>query len=238
MGCNGWIIRSGPQWDWKTSAYKDNAFNSDQVNEFGYRGQPIKYDDGDYIVLLLGDSFIEAGVQPQAVRPERILQFILREYGITNAKVFSIASAGWSVDQELIGLQAYFSRYRADAVIHCSLMRKGGAANAAANRAHSRRRCGNRCAGAKATVESGSHNEFGRAFHTVKESSDSGFGFVFAAVLAVLAARNLWREGAAWRWEGTVSVFFLALALLRPIAPIRLRRPIGSCDGCLKFVSK
>jgi hypothetical protein len=105
-------------WDWKTSAYKDGAFTSDQVNEFGYRGQPVQYSDGDYVVLLLGDSLIEAGVQPQAVQPERILQFILHEYGIANAKVFSIASAGWSMDQELLALQGYFSRYRADAVVH------------------------------------------------------------------------------------------------------------------------
>jgi len=105
-------------WDWKTSAYKDSAFYSDQVNELGYRGQPITYSDDDYIILLLGDSFVEAGVQRQAAQPERILQFILHEYGVNNAKVFSIASAGWSVDQELLALQGYFSRYRADAVIH------------------------------------------------------------------------------------------------------------------------
>jgi len=77
-------------------------------------------------------------------------------------------------------------------------------------------------AGAKAMAESGSHHEFGRAFHTVKGSSDRGFGFVFATVLALLAAHNLWREGAAWRWEGTAAAIFLALALLRPavLAPL------------------
>ena len=105
-------------WNWKASVYKDETFTSDQVNEFGYRGQPIKYDDGDFVVLLLGDSFIESGVQRQVLQPERILQFTLQKYGIANAKVFSLASAGWSVDQELIALQHYFSRYRADAVVH------------------------------------------------------------------------------------------------------------------------
>ncbi len=71
-------------------------------------------------------------------------------------------------------------------------------------------------------AHSGSHNEFGRTFHTVKESSDRGFGLVFATALALLAAHDLWREGTAWRWEGTASVIFLALALLRPsvLAPL------------------
>jgi hypothetical protein len=105
-------------WDWSTSAYKDNAFNSDEVNQLGYRGQPIKYDDGDFVVLLLGSSTVEAGVQPQAVQPERILQFILQQHGIHNARVFSIASAGWGFDQQLIALREYFSRYRANTVVH------------------------------------------------------------------------------------------------------------------------
>jgi hypothetical protein len=105
-------------WNWTKSPYKDDSFVSDQVNELGYRGQSITYDNRDYVVLLLGDSFVEAGAQSQKVQPERILQFILNRYGIANARVYSLASAGWSLDQELIALQRFFARYRADAVVH------------------------------------------------------------------------------------------------------------------------
>jgi hypothetical protein len=105
-------------WDWERSPYKRASFAADQVNELGYRGQPVTYTDQDYVVLLLGDSAVEAGTQTQQAQPERILQFVLQQYGITNARVFSLASAGWSFDQQLIALKRYFERYRADAVIH------------------------------------------------------------------------------------------------------------------------
>jgi hypothetical protein len=105
-------------WNWTKSPYKDDSFVSDQVNELGYRGQSITYDNRDYVVFLLGDSFVEAGAQSQKVQPERILQFILNRYGIANARVYYLASAGWSLDQELIALQRFFARYRADAVVH------------------------------------------------------------------------------------------------------------------------
>jgi hypothetical protein len=104
-------------WGWRESTYKNAAFVSDEVNEFGLRGQPIQFADGDYVVLLVGDSAVESGAQPQAVQPERILQFAMREYGIP-AKVFSLASTGWSHDQELVVLRKYFERHRADAVVH------------------------------------------------------------------------------------------------------------------------
>lgn len=105
-------------WNWHESEYKSQRFVDDSVNQIGSRGQAIEYDDNDLVVLLVGDSQVEAGMQGQSGQPERILQAVLREYGLKEVKVFSLASAGWSLDQQYIALQEYFSKYRADVVVH------------------------------------------------------------------------------------------------------------------------
>ena len=82
------------------------------------RGRPISYQPGDFVVLLVGDSQVEAGTLPREQMPERLLERELRErHGIANAKVFSVASAGWGTDQELINLRRYFGQHRADLVL-------------------------------------------------------------------------------------------------------------------------
>jgi hypothetical protein len=106
-------------WKWSSSPYKSDANNQDtRVNELGLRGRPIAYHEHDPVIVLLGDSYIEAGAQNYDDMPEQILENLLRKkYGLQNARVFSLASAGWGQDQELLSLWAYFSRFRADLVL-------------------------------------------------------------------------------------------------------------------------
>ena len=64
------------------------------------------------------NSYIEAGTQPYEDMPEQILENLLtNKYGFKRVRVFSVASAGWGQDQELLSLGAYFSRFRADLVL-------------------------------------------------------------------------------------------------------------------------
>ena len=48
--------------------------------------------------------------------------------------------------------------------------------------------------------------------------SDRSFGFVMAAVFAVITMINVWHVGRAWPWTGTASAFFLVFAVFRPAA--------------------
>lgn len=84
-----------------------------EVNELGFRGKSITYNDDDTVILLIGDSQVEAdGVAFQEM-PENLLQHHLGNH----YKVFTIGASGYGNDQQLIALQAYFSRYRADQVV-------------------------------------------------------------------------------------------------------------------------
>ena len=107
-------------WRWDVSAYKSpENFGDKRVNQLGLRGRPIQYVGSDYVILLVGDSFIEAGVQPFADMPEQILEDAFRQRHATrNVRVFSIAAAGWAQDQELVWLKHYFQGYRADLVVN------------------------------------------------------------------------------------------------------------------------
>ncbi|MFZ3181681.1 MAG: hypothetical protein WA156_16070 [Methylocystis silviterrae] len=106
-------------WKWSSSPYKSDANIRDvRVNDLGLRGRPIAYDEHDFVIVLVGDSYIEAGAQPYADMPEQILENLLtNKYGFKRVRVFSVASAGWGQDQELLSLGAYFSRFRADLVL-------------------------------------------------------------------------------------------------------------------------
>lgn len=104
-------------WNWASSPYRA-PFADDAVNQLGYRGRKFVYSDDDTVVLLLGDSHVEAGYQIQRFQPERLLEAALAHYGVEKPRVFSLASAGWSFDQQLLALEEYFARYRADIVVH------------------------------------------------------------------------------------------------------------------------
>lgn len=106
-------------WRWDQSPYRA-AINQDdrQVNQLGLRGRKIEYGNDDFVVVLVGDSQVEAGTQTADHLPEIILQEALqKQLGSAHIKVFSIASAGWGQDQEWIWLQKYFEKFRADLVL-------------------------------------------------------------------------------------------------------------------------
>ena len=106
-------------WKWEESPYRGVMNQDDQhTNQLGLRGQKIDYTDEDFVVLLVGDSQIEAGTHLFEDIPEGLLEkFIKAESGRDKVKVFSVASAGWGQDQQLIWLKKYFEKYRANAVL-------------------------------------------------------------------------------------------------------------------------
>lgn len=106
-------------WQWDRSPYKsEENMGEARVNQLGLRGRPIEYKADDFVILLVGDSYTEAGAQAFEDMPEQILEGLLRrKYGFDHVRVFSVASAGWGQDQELIGLMNYFARFRADLVL-------------------------------------------------------------------------------------------------------------------------
>jgi hypothetical protein len=87
-----------------------------ETNQLGFRGQQISYSDDDYVVVLLGDSQVEAQACAYEWMPERRLETYLNQVG-RKAKVFSLGSAGYGQDQQLLALREYLQKYRADMVL-------------------------------------------------------------------------------------------------------------------------
>ena len=87
-----------------------------QRNELGYRGRKISYSSDDFVVLLLGDSQVEAMALPFDAIPERLLERALQERG-RHVRVFSVGTGGYGQDQELLALEEYFQTHRADLVV-------------------------------------------------------------------------------------------------------------------------
>lgn len=95
---------------WKSFAPKE------EQNQLGFRGRRIAYSPGDYVVVLLGDSQVEAMALPLDGMPERRLEAHL-DSPKGNARVFSVGAGGYGQDQELLALEEYFQTYRADLVV-------------------------------------------------------------------------------------------------------------------------
>lgn len=87
-----------------------------ESNELGFRGHPIRYEPDDHVVVLLGDSQVEARACAYGWMPERRLEHHLREGG-HDTRVVSVGAGGYGQDQELLALREYFARYRADVVV-------------------------------------------------------------------------------------------------------------------------
>ena len=106
-------------WRWDESPYRSPANATDvQVNQLGLRGADIRYGKDDFVVVLLGDSQVEAGTQSAGKMPEVLLREALEQrMGAGKVKVFSVAAAGWGTDQQLLWLNQYFRQYRANLVV-------------------------------------------------------------------------------------------------------------------------
>jgi hypothetical protein len=86
-------------------------------NELGYRGRPISYSNDDFVILLVGDSQLEASACAYDYIPERRLEQYLQVQG-KHVKVFSVGAAGYGQDQELLAVEEYYkNNYRADEVV-------------------------------------------------------------------------------------------------------------------------
>lgn len=95
------------------SGWRAVNVNPVEQNRLGYRGQQIEYSPGDFVIVLLGDSSVEAQACAYEWMPERRLEYHLGK----GVKVFSIGASGYGQDQELLALREYFEKYRADLVV-------------------------------------------------------------------------------------------------------------------------
>jgi len=97
------------------SGWKSLAPAAEQ-NQLGFRGRRIAYTSEDHVIVLLGDSQVEATAVPFDGMPERRLEFYL-DSPTRKTRVFSVGTGGYGQDQELLALEQYFQRYRADLVV-------------------------------------------------------------------------------------------------------------------------
>jgi hypothetical protein len=114
-------------WRWSDSAYREvlvylgvrgpRYWSEHQTNQFGFRGREVEYSDEDYVVLLVGDSQVEAAAVNFEELPEIILERYLNRFSQKHVKVFSIGASGWSQDQQLLSLREYFTQFRANLVL-------------------------------------------------------------------------------------------------------------------------
>jgi len=82
-------------WGWENSAgRKLSQYDDLTTNQFGYRGQNINYHTNDYVVLLVGDSQVEAYAGRPEHMPERFLQESLSSHLNKPVKVVSLAASG------------------------------------------------------------------------------------------------------------------------------------------------
>lgn len=96
---------------WKTL----NSYQSER-HQLGFRGQPIEYKDDDFVIVLIGDSGVEAKACAYGWMPEQRLQFHLNASG-KHVKVFSLGGPATGQDQQLLSLREYYQKYRADLVL-------------------------------------------------------------------------------------------------------------------------
>ena len=100
-----------------SSGWKSHGVSKLELNQLGFRGQPIEYSDDDFVVVLLGDSQVEASqCCAYGWRPENRLQHHLSA-GEKRVKVFSLGSGGYGQDQQLLVLREYYQKHRADLVV-------------------------------------------------------------------------------------------------------------------------
>jgi hypothetical protein len=85
---------------------------ANEHNELGFRGQRFVYAVDDFVIVLLGDSNVDATALPFESMPERLLEKHLNSRG-KQVRVVSVAAGGYGQDQQLLALGEFFGKYRA-----------------------------------------------------------------------------------------------------------------------------
>src|SRR5205807_8778367 len=98
------------------SGWKAVDASAKERNQLGFRGQQIQYADDDFVIVMLGDSQVEAKACAYEWMPERRLQFYLAESN-RRVKVFSVGASGYGQDQQLLALREYFDKFKANLVL-------------------------------------------------------------------------------------------------------------------------
>ncbi|MBK8946283.1 MAG: hypothetical protein IPM32_13580 [Ignavibacteriae bacterium] len=105
-------------WGWNDSPRRNlSNCKNDEPNQLGLRGQKIMYNQNDFVILLLGDSQVESATSSKNKMPEILLENYLTKFTNRKVKVFSLAASGWGQDQQIIALENYFTKYKADLVL-------------------------------------------------------------------------------------------------------------------------
>lgn len=99
-----------------TSGWRGLGIPPSEMNQLGFRGQLIEYGSEDFVITLLGNSQAEAAACAYEWMPERRLEYYLNASG-RRVRVFTVGAGGYGQDQELLALQEYFEKYRADMVV-------------------------------------------------------------------------------------------------------------------------
>jgi hypothetical protein len=110
-------LRTTPDLVLPTYGWKDIFPRPHEHNQLGFRGQRIEYADSDYVLLLVGDSQVEGDACALADMPEARLQHYLTEHMRRAVRVFSLGALGYGQDQQLLALEEYLARFRADAAV-------------------------------------------------------------------------------------------------------------------------
>jgi len=116
-----WLRRQeGPsplRWGWRDPFAEHGRRPIAEINQLGYRGRRVEYTDGDLVVLLVGDSQVQADACSFDELPEQRLEVHLRARTARPVRVFSVGALGYGTDQECVALEDYLARFRADLVL-------------------------------------------------------------------------------------------------------------------------
>ena len=88
-----------------------------EQNQMGFRGHPIEYGDSTLVLVLVGDSQVEATHLAWDWMPECRLQSYLAGLLGRDVRVVSVAAQGYGQDQQLLALEYYFRSFGADMVV-------------------------------------------------------------------------------------------------------------------------
>jgi len=103
---------------WRSDVSLSHRQARRELNQLGFRGQRIDYPDSATVVVLVGDSQVEAKATAFSAIPERRLEHHLRSLELPRPlHVFSLGAAGYGQDQQLLVLREYLAEYRADVVV-------------------------------------------------------------------------------------------------------------------------